>query len=377
MLDKAQELNDSAKQAYENFDYDAAYQLYSEALNILRKQTSSNQADRLEVQTYNGIIDTLTREGKWVMALEYADALISEASNKGDKRLKIGAALTACSILLNHGNWIEAKRRYDATLEMAEKTGNNLAIAECFYGLAYVDCRNGDNKAARVKTKKALDILERVEPSLLQCKAIIECGSIADAIGDSPQAILYFRLAIEKLKKFPPNEELARAYNNMGEAYKNLEDYEAAAREYWNCVEAARQVKSKRAELYGLCNIAECYAFNGKTDDAKDIFNEVDELLRTTSEKFINTQLPFIRGLIGHGEKDYEDAVENYDLCIKRLKRIGELPYDLGITYYRKGLALEELGKGEIASEAFKEAKRYFEMADAKQYLRRLAKYYP
>ncbi len=372
--DKLQELIDTARKAYDDYDFDGAYDTYLEAIALLKQESGPLQEKKIWIQIYKGIVDTLDKGGKWLNALEYAGILISEAKNKGNKRVEIETRLMACNILINHGNWPEGKKRYQVTLDLAQKGGSKRDLAECHYGLAYIDWKKGDTKSARFKTKKAIDLLKDYGVSLLQCKAIILQASVEDTSGNTKDAIALFQDAIEKLKTLGPNEELGRAYNNLGEAYKGIEDYKSAAKQYEECVKASKEVKSKRGILYGLCNTAECYAFNGRTDEAREIVKEVENILKDTHEKYIMVQVPYIRGIIAWAEKDYETACKEYEITIHGLKKIGNPPYDLGITYFRYGIVLKEKGDDK-ASRAFEKAKNYFIEADAKLYLQKMKDY--
>lgn len=372
---KVQEQVELAKRAYEAYDFDGAYEAYKGALEILNRESSPLKEKKLWTEIYKGIIDALDKGGKWLRALEYAGILISEARNKGEKRLEVEARLMACRVLLNHGNWEEARKRYEAVLPLAEKSGAKADIAECNYGLAYIDWRKGDTNAARFKAKKCIELVGGASNSLLQSKALILLATIEEAVGKTPEAIELFKDAISKLRTMEPNEELARAYNNLGEAYKGIDDYHSAAEQYEECIIVARKVKSKRGELYGLANTAECYAFLGRIKEAKAQIREIEELLKEAKEKYIIAQVPHIRGLIAYAEKKYAAACDEYKTALQEFKKMGNPPYDVGISLFRYGEALYAMGERDKAQVLFEKAKRNFVEADAKLYLKRLKRY--
>ncbi|MDG6220192.1 MAG: tetratricopeptide repeat protein, partial [Candidatus Thermoplasmatota archaeon] len=348
---------DEAQAFFKEYDFDAAHDYYREALDILNKDGAMRNKN-LWIHAYKGIIESLDRGGKWLRALEYAGILISDAKMKGDKKLEIEVRLMSCGILLRHGNWEEAKKRYEATLELAEKNRSPSEIAECQYGLAYIDWRKGEMRSAKARNKKALDLVSGTDSTLLQGKARILMGSIEDAMGNAQDAITFYKEAIDILEPIDSGEELARVYNNLGEVYKGLEDYASASDNYEKCVEVSKKVRSKRGELYGMSNIAECQAFLGRVDEAKKIVAKVEALLKEAQEKYILAQVPFIYGIIAYQEKRYSSAPEQFEKAIENLHKMGAPPYDLGIVHYWLGMSLKATGKLDEAHCVFERAKR-------------------
>jgi tetratricopeptide (TPR) repeat protein len=368
------ELMDKGKKAFNDFDFNGAYKEYKAALDILNHEAESSKKKKLWTQVYREIIQALDKGGKWLNALEYAGILISQLRIKGEKRLEIEARLMSCRILLNHGNWKEAKKRFQAVIELAEKSGSKEDVAECHYGLAYIEWRKGDMDAARFRNSKALRLLKGKPVSYLECKAIILNGSIEDTIGNTKGAIVHFEESIKKLKILGPTEDLARAYNNLGEAYKGIENFESAARQYEECVKVSEKVHTKRGALYGLSNTAECYAFLGKTKEARAITKKVERILKEAPEKYIMAQIHYIKGLVSVAEREPRTATKEYEVAIRELNKMGSPPYDLGIVYFRLGEVLMDLEQKDRADEAFHQARKYLKEADAKLYLEKLDK---
>jgi len=370
---KVQDFIEEAKVHFSKHEYKKAYETNIKALELLKQETGAIQQKKQWAEIYLGIVESLDKMGDWLRALEYAGILISEARNKNNKKVEIKTRLLTCQVLLNKGNWDEAGKRYNTTLELAEKAGSDPNIAECYYGQAYIDWRKGDQRAARFKITKALDLLEGKQEYYLEARTRILLASIEDAEGNSEVAIENFTSAIEQLKKLEPSEDLARAHNNLGEVYKGIDEYETAAKQYEQCVKVAKKVKSVRGELYGLCNTAECYTFNGDTAKAKKLVKEIESILKRSKEKYILAQVPYIKGLIAHQEKEYERACDYYDKAVENLKKIGSPPYDVGIAYLRKGEALKAQSKPDRASDAFDRAERNFKKANAGLYLKKLS----
>ena len=224
----------------------------------------------------------------------------------------------------------------------------------------------------REKVKKTIELLAIDGASILSCKAAILMATIEASGGNIPEAIALFRNAIESLNIFEPTEELARAHNNLGEIYKDTEDYASATEQYEKCVDISEQINNSRGYLYGLSNMAECYAFMDQVIEAKDTLKRVEDLLAETQEKYVMAHVPYIRGLILYSEKNYIGACKEFEIAIERLEIVGSLPYDTGIFWYRYGLAFKASEEKEMAWAAFEKAKKNFTKINAKLYLKKL-----
>lgn len=367
-----QKLMDEAKIAYSSFEFAKAFNAYEMALKELNKEAGQRMDRRVWAQIYKGMIDSLDMDGDWLKALEYAGILITEAKMKNEIKIEIETRLMTCKILLNHGSWEEARKRFDSTLKLAEQSGADMDIGQCIYGIAYIDWRKGDMQGAMFKTEKALSYIRGHGQKILEAKTIILKASIEDAMGNPEEAIKLFKEAIETLTGLEENEELARAYNNLGEVYKGIEDYTSASEQYEACVKVSRKVKSKRSELYGLSNAAECYAYIGRPDDARKMLTQVEKILKKTHERYIMAQIHYILGVIANVEKDYRSAVKEYEIAIDKMIKMGEPPYDMGLVFFRYGEALKALEDETEARQAFDRAESYFKKIDSKLYLKKL-----
>lgn len=370
-IDRALE---TANGHFESREYEKAFKAYADALGLLNKETRTSRNQKLWFDTYFGIVESLDKTSEWVKALQYAGTLISESKIQGKKRIEIRGRLIGSNILVQQGNWDEAKKRYQDAIKLVETSGSKEELAECYNGLAYIDWRKGDMRAAKAKAHKALDLVKDGGASMLLAKVTNLLGAINDGVGNADEAISYFKRTIEYYTELEPDGELARAHNNIGEVYKVMENYESAARHYEECTKVSKMVWSKRGELYGLSNLAECNAFLGHAKEARKQVAEVEKLLSTVKDKYIMAQIHHTKGLVAVAESDLNTAITEFSTSIEKLKRIGTPPYDVGISYFRLGKTYSNMGEKEKANDAFNKAKVHLQKAGAQQYLNKLKK---
>ncbi len=360
-----------ADEAYDDYDYPKAVTEYKRALDMIGEEATSHQQEKKRSDVFLRIVDSLDMDGKWLDALMYISSIVNLARIKNNTRLEIGAHLRAGRILAKRGKWEEAKKKYLDVFEVTKKKTSISANAECYYGLAYLAWRQGDMDTAKINVDKTLKLVEEYEKSkYLKGKSLILLATLVDNHGDTELAIKKFKEAIAVLEEINGLVELSRAYNNLGEVYKGLEDYPTATEQYEKCVDVSRQSNDKHTEIYGLTNAAECLAREDKIAEADKHIKEARELLAALDDPYASAATHFVQGLIASYKKDQKTTHKEYNTAIDTLENL-EAPYDLGIVLLEYGKALQAFGQKEEARKMYTKAKANFERTDAKQYLQK------
>ncbi len=362
------------EEAYNEHDYTKALDSYKRALSLITREPDSLQKEKVYGDVFLKIIDVLDLDGKWVDAVMYIETIAKIAQEKHFTKLEIEANLRASGILAKRSMWKEAIARYLKILELTKKHRSIPATAECHYGLAYVYWRLGNMGKAKIDAEKTLKIIQEDEElHMLKGKSLILLATLADNMGESQLSINKFKDAIKFLEKIddPHRDiELARAYNNLGEAYKGIEDYHTATEQYEECVAVAKRSNDKHTEAYGLINAAECLAKEGITDKAEDRTKEAEEILATIDDQYASAYTHYARGLIACKKRKQGDASKEYEITIDALEKL-EAPYDIGIVCFEYAKALQSFGQKETALKMYKKAMINLRKADANLYLKK------
>jgi tetratricopeptide (TPR) repeat protein len=371
---KIAEQMEIADKAYKKYDYASALSSYKKALALLSKELDSPHKEKAYGDLFLRIIDVLDFDGKWVDAVMYVETIMNIARSRDDIHLEIEANLRACGILTKRGNWKQVIVRYLKILELTKKHRSVPATAECHYGLAYVYWRLGDMDKAKINAEKTLDIIKEDEQfHMLKGKSLILLATIADNIGKSQLSIDKFKDAIKFLENIDDQQrdiELARAYNNLGEAYKGQEDYHTATEQYEKCVAVAKRSNDKQTEAYGLINAGECLAKEGQVAEADAHIERAEEILETIDDQYASAYTHYARGLIACKKRKQGDATKEYETTIDALEKL-EAPYDIGIVCFEYAKALQTFGEKENARKMYKKAMINLRKVDASFYLKK------
>jgi tetratricopeptide (TPR) repeat protein len=355
-------------EAFQRHDYETALAAFKKALNLLTREADSPTKEKAYGDTFLRIIDVLDLYGKWLDAIVYVDTISNIARSRNFTKLEIEANLRAGRVLVKRGMWEEARTRYRDVLAKAKQNDATSAIAECFYGLAMVCSRLGDLELAKNNAETALKMTEKVDKYNVKGQAMTLVATLDFEMGDTETAIQKFGDAISYLEEMDDSIELARAYNNLGEVYKSLEEYETAAKHYESCVSVAQCTNNRHTEAYGLINAAECLVKEGKVEQAESSISKAEELLENLDDPLGQSHTHFVRGVIASKKKDLTTTQTEFRAHISSLEK-QEATFDVGIASYEFACALKEFGENEDAIRMYKKAKLNFKRSNAKLYL--------
>ena len=208
----------------------------------------------------------------------------------------------------------------ELTKTLKEKEGKLKILAESF------DNYKGDKDVKSLSNLLLDDTRRRAEAEKWFNRAYDEYQK-----GNIETEIEYYNRAIEL------NPENAKAYNNRGLAYMNLEEYGTAIRDYNKAIE----LNSKFATAYYNRGIA--FSYLKGYEKAISDYNKAIELNPESDAAYNN------RGLAYKNLKEYEKAISDYNRAI-------ELNPESDAAYNNRGIAYEDLKEYEKAISDFNRA---------------------
>jgi len=152
-------------------------------------------------------------------------------------------------------------------------------------------------------------------------------------------------------------DELARACNNFGEAYKSKGNLEKALEAYGRCVEVSSKVKNDRLKALALVNSAECYAKMGRLKEAKTTALEAMNALEDIQDDYILSGAYLALAIVACKEKDWDTMDDYFQKEIDVLQELGYIQeVALNLVHYAR--ALVEKGDASEAKEKFLAARK-------------------
>ncbi len=177
---------------------------------------------------------------------------------------------------------------YKEAHDLLQKIDSNYNTARVLYNIALVQMAVEDYTGAETSAFKAIELLKPLEKfrQLYQNYGLL--GSVTKELKEYDRSLEYFKTADEYLKKIKSNEDfktrqIPALQNNIGNVYKDQEDYKNAIKYYTNALQIDDSLQYKRPEIYAryLINLSTSRLYSGDTlglkkdlKVAKHIFQE-------------------------------------------------------------------------------------------------------
>jgi len=176
---------------------------------------------------------------------------------------------------------------------------------------------------ARELAARAIEASREIGFARGYTRALNVTGSSYWVVGEYESALDYYQLSARESGAIKDTLGLANSYNNMGEVYKKIQDYQKSI----ELLNIALQWQKKIKIPYGIAyyNIGENYLLMNRLPDAIDYFNR--SLAQSLAENDIRTLAYTYQGLglIKYKEEEYYQALAYFTKAEKLWKSQGEI----------------------------------------------------
>ncbi|PKQ70421.1 tetratricopeptide repeat protein [Raineya orbicola] len=232
-------------QRSENKDIQEAYKNYTQALNLLEKNSSS-EAEKAKAKVLSGLANVYFQWGEY-----------KEAS------------------LLN----LES-------LKLREKYQDDYGKARCYNTAGIIYDALGDYKQAVVEYTKALNIYEKLKKMReiagvldnLASSLKLQLQTSENASPDFSQIIDYYNRSLKISEDLQDHLAISRTLNNLGILAQSQKDYEKAQKYYEKSLESAVLCKEKQGLANTYANLARLYGEKEQWNDALRFYEKALEI---------------------------------------------------------------------------------------------------
>ncbi|MGD0710746.1 MAG: adenylate/guanylate cyclase domain-containing protein [Bacteroidales bacterium] len=247
--------------------------------------------------------------------------------------------------------------------EAISESKNDTDKYQSYIDLARLYSGNNEEQAY-IYLNKALAVAVKINQRKYLARAVYLMGSHYFRVAEYTNAIAYFIKAAELFSETKNDNGLASVYNNIGNVYINMEEYDHALKYEHKALEIQLKLKSGRANT--LNSIGNIFRLRGNLDSARHYFESALEI-----EKNPNNEIPHARtlnylGLLSENSKDTTEALKYFEMSEKIYED----------RYYNNGIATNKNLIGDIylhkkeyqtASNYFKEALEMAQLAEARE----------
>ncbi len=136
-----------------------------------------------------------------------------------------------------------------------------------------------DPTEARAIFNKVIDLATTADYIRGKAQALKNKAISYDIQGNSNQAIVHYQESLILLENIQDTLGISRLKNNLGIAYKNLDDLKTARKFYQESIALKEILGDVRGVAYGLNNVGEIFQKEGKYDQALDYFTRANQIV--------------------------------------------------------------------------------------------------
>jgi two-component sensor histidine kinase len=162
---------------------------------------------------------------------------------------------------------------YKQAITLYRNYHDNGNLASSHTNLAIVYIRLGLYEEALSSALEGLKIFESEGPSPSLASCYQTLASIETRIDNYPEAINYYRLAIALFTKFD-TAYLARSYNNLGEIFISLHQYDSARVNLLRSIDIKQKLKDTKGVARTINNLGKVSMLRGNSSVAESQFRE-------------------------------------------------------------------------------------------------------
>nr|BFE51730.1 hypothetical protein GCM10017745_51570 [Saccharothrix mutabilis subsp. capreolus] len=186
-------------------------------------------------------------------------------------------------------------RHLDHALRLAERLGDDVAVAMTHHDLAGAWEERGDDRRALTHATRALALFRALGDPVWEAFALNDAGWYAARVGDHAEARRHCAKALELHRRHGNQVGQAAALDSLGFSHHHDGDHEQAVTHYRAALELYRALDHPFQVARTLDKLGEAHAALGEHDRARDAWREAVELCqahqRTLDAQKLRTRL--------------------------------------------------------------------------------------
>jgi tetratricopeptide (TPR) repeat protein len=243
----------------------------------------------------------------------------------GVKRLTGAAHSDLADVLRDIGQYGEARKEYEAALEIDRALGDERGAAVDLGQLGTLALRQGDLAEARRRYLDALNAFRAIAEPQMEAVAWHQLGAVAQEAKDWAEAERCYKESLALEERYGDMAGAARTCNQLAIVAERAGRPDEAERWYKRAIEGFKDTGQTRYEATASSNLANLYLTQGRLDEAERFAHrarEIDETLDLSSEPWkdygILAQIADKRGRAEEARQWRRKEQETYQAFVDR-----------------------------------------------------------
>lgn len=316
-----------------------ANRVYQEIRKLadLERLAETAKTDENRLEAFDNLARASLFTGDWEKAKYYFKKLLHNAEVKRDRTATAKYLVWLGVVYKEKSEYDEAMIYFERALRQAEASSDPSQLSNCHYRIGDIYWYRGDYDNALRAYEKAG---ETATDNQSKGAAYVGIANVEINRHELSKAIEHYEKALDLLRETDDYLDIARAYNNLGDVYLQLEEWDVAL----DCFAKGEEYGEKG----GWLNIKAWTQFNsgmalvekGKFDAAKEILDKSKDILTVLDSKAGLAGMHHAYGRLYMAKKDWPSMIEHYS---KAIEYYGQTK----VVFYLAQVKLE-LGQGYV-----------------------------
>ena len=355
--------------------YEKARIIYSEIkkLENLDQVAAEEKSEEKRNKMLEDLGMTCIFSAEWDKAFEYFNKLLSEAEMNNDKTQVSRYTRRMGFIHQERSEFDQALEYYEKALEAAEEAKDPLTIGQACNRIGGIYWNKGNYDLAKEFLERAIENALKVDDKRILGSAHIGLGNIHGDGHEMQEAINHYQDALTFLKETNEVYETARAYNNLGDTYLQLQEWDKALEQFDKCREYGVKGGWLNMKAWAEFNSSEALIHLGKLDEAKANLADSLEILTKIGDRVGLGGIHQNYGRLYSIQKEWDKMEEHFEKAVEIFTEINT-PISLAEVYTEFGLGLKEKGDIDKAKIELRRAANLFLHLDIDVQVKRVLK---
>jgi tetratricopeptide (TPR) repeat protein len=217
-------------------------------------------------------------KGEWERAIEYHERSLAVAQKVGDEYAVARTLNNLGSVYQGKGEWERAIESYERSQAILKKVGDEHRMATIFNNLGEIYRVKKEWERAIEYHERSLAILKKVGDEHGTAISYSNLGNVYQGKGEWERAIEYYGRSLAIKEKVGDEHGMAPTLNNLGTVYKDKGEWERAIEYYGRSLAILEKVGDEVGAATTMYNIASLYEDMDRYDEAIELLERVVEI---------------------------------------------------------------------------------------------------
>lgn len=258
-------------------------------------------------------------------------------------------------IYRDQGNYKEAVKLHEQSLRIKEELKDIEGIAKTYFQLGLIKQDQSDYKGAHKLYQQSLKIAEGVGDESVIANIFLQLGVIKQDQGDYEGAYELYQQSLKIAKELGEKNLISDILHQLGMIHCKQGNYEEAKKMYQQSIKIAESLEDKKGISQTLHQLGNLHWQQGKYEEAGKLYEESLKLKEKMGDKKGAAGTLHQLGIIQYNLSNYEEAIKLYQQSLKISEQMGYqsifayAQHELGKVYEKKQSPIVALEKYMIA----------------------------